>query len=196
MKKQAALPDSSDLNTDKRALTPSELEKEVINVLKAHQHLKTDQAIAKKVAQATGIGPVAPSTISRLRKNRRFFEKSNNGFYVLVEDGVFQFELDELEGIFNSATEARPILRKVNKIYTLKTRPYFNTVLAKKILEVFKYEHISVLSPNETDIIVLLSEDEEMEAKSRGLMDTEETKRTKKLEKELAEFCRKKREKK
>jgi hypothetical protein len=190
---------NSELDEHKKHLTHEELKKAIREVLESEKgkKLKSAEQLAEKVAQKTDTKQVATTTITRLCNNSDFFKKNKQThFYELVESGVFQQKLTELEGEFNKFTDEKPILCKAVKIYILKTLPHYNVILADKIWEVFKNKPISISTANETDIILYLLKKEEstteVERETR-LNKTKDSGRA--VIDELLKFCQRKVEK-
>ena len=89
-----------------------------------------------------------------LRALHKMKARKVDGAWSLEPDVEQNMKISDLKKFMKVAIDSDTDLIKNPEIYILKTKPSHNTLLAKKIREVFKNEIYSIICPNTRDIII------------------------------------------
>jgi arginine repressor len=112
---------------------------------------KSQQEITDAINERHGTYFVQ-STINRaLRKMKA---EKIDGEWTLEPALLYANNLSDLRRFFREAIDNSIVFSKGLEMYMLKTKPYFNTLLAKKIQDTFRDEICCVMCPNPTDLII------------------------------------------
>jgi arginine repressor len=109
------------------------------------------QEIARAINNRHGTNFVQ-STIHRALDKMK--AEKIEGEWTLEPDQLYANNLSDLQSFFKESVDNNVVFSKGLEIYMLKTKPYFNAILAKKIQDTFKDEICCVMCPNPTDLMI------------------------------------------
>ena len=129
----------------------AELEQYISELYRENIPLKSQRAIVDAIRSRFG-KKYSQSSVSRALQ-KMGAKKTNEGWNLEIN---LQHErnLADLRRFFKRSIDDDTNLIKDYQIYTLKTKPSRNSLLAKKIRDTFNQVVIFTLCPNETDIII------------------------------------------
>jgi arginine repressor len=94
-------------------------------------------------------------TISRYLAHLKAVKDADTGFWSLEKASAYERNFSELERLLDNTRDVLPNFSVDLKIAVLKTKPHFNSLIAKKINDTFVDEVVEVFCPNDTSIIIV-----------------------------------------
>lgn len=149
---KAATVPKAEKNSKKRT-GPQVIEEVIRKFLNDNRECK-DYKPMQAYLRKQGIELTQP-TISRYLKRLQAVKDADTGFWSLEKATAYERNLSELEKLFNDTRDVLPIFSPDVKVAVLKTKPHFNSLIAKKIHNTFVDEVVDVFCPNDAGIVIL-----------------------------------------
>jgi arginine repressor len=146
--KAATVPEAKKVRCEPRVI-----EEAIRRFLNENHECKNYKPI-RDYLQRQGIKLTQPS-ISRYLKRLKATKDPATGFWSLEKITAYERNLLELEKLFETTRDTLPSFSKNVKIAVLKTKPHFNSLIAKQIRETFVDEVVGAFCPNDAVIVVL-----------------------------------------